>query len=321
MQNNLMMEINPHKCENDSITIEIKDADDDVDDINHYHSQNSNLLNLIYDETNKIYAHGLERILNNSSGLFLKRMWIFVYLISTLMCALSVSTSIHNYLQWRVNTKIEVKYERQLAFPTISFCNQNPFITKSGNAYIQEYYLKKYKINITSYTDLFTYKRNFSDFDQEILFYQTFDPKFNLTRKKSFGLPLFKMLYYPLFNKIVPTRKDLSWFYHLDYGNCFKFNSDRDSEGKLRPILMVDREEENVGFSAEIFIGKIDSNNDVLYKTEFRGLNVVIDESSRFPIKKSGINLKVQFKFIILLYNYSRLMCLVYIIIEWLIIE
>lgn len=269
-------------------------------------SNKPKILTKIHEETrtwaSKSTVHGLNRVFE-SKRLFYKRLWLIFYLVAIFLCILSIYLTIIEYFERKVATKIEVKYVTELPFPTVLFCNLNPFITASGASYIRQFYLKKYQTNVTSYTDLLAlHKKNMLTFahDQEELFYQTFNESFDLTRKKSFGLELDHFLIDKSFDGLNgafnPNGTYFTWYYHQTFGNCYKFNSGkRDETGQddvVVDILNVNRKEK--GFKSQLFIGKLDLNNDVLYQTASRGVIILIDDTKTFPIRKKGMVLKVQ---------------------------
>jgi hypothetical protein len=248
-------------------------------------------------------VHGLNRIFNDSDFNFKCFMWIIFYAVAMALCILSIVFTLNEYLERKVTTKIDVQYERELAFPTISFCNLNPFVTETGNVYIREFYSQKYAgIDFTN----FTYKqllhfRNESvsnsgyTWDMDDLFYKTFEHTFDMNRKRSFGLEFDTMFVETSFAGLSRelNANDFHWYYHPIYGNCFKFNVNSSGtcgglwEQRIKAVI-----KEN-GFSSQVFMGKVDSNNDVLYKTVSRGLHIVLNDFNTFPIINKGIIIKV----------------------------
>ena len=83
---------------------------------------NKVIKNRVYDLVTSSSFHGLPNLLR-SRNRFIQIIWIFFFVISTSMCCYFVYKSLVEYLTFDVNTKIDVIYEIESEFPTISICN------------------------------------------------------------------------------------------------------------------------------------------------------------------------------------------------------
>jgi hypothetical protein len=74
-------------------------------------------------------VHGLANIIK-TKYITIKIMWIIFFIISNGFCSWFIFNRIADYLSYDVISKVEIKYERQLQFPVVSFCNLNPLLSK-----------------------------------------------------------------------------------------------------------------------------------------------------------------------------------------------
>ena len=135
-------------------------------------------------------GHGLPRIVDEKS-VFGKIMWTIFLLTSIVICALMIIRCFNAYFEYDVTTKITVENDAEMVFPVISICNVNQFIHPNSIDYIKAYYRNSFfGVELNSSEDLIYLSKIGSapsnDFDR--IFYQTFDPGFDLNLKKSFGI-------------------------------------------------------------------------------------------------------------------------------------
>lgn len=200
--------------------------------------------------------HGIKRILTRH--IILKFIWLAFFLASMGLCFYTIITNIQQYLSYEVNTLIKVVPQNSVPLPTISVCNQNPFITMKANEYIEKYYLDTYNVTLDNYKNFDRLiLNNVVPNDIDWIFYSTFDPKFNRTLRDSFGFTFeeqrFMCRY--LFDKC--DRLDFRQFYHAKYGNCFIFNSGVQENGSS--INIKNQIAEESGLEMAVFTGQSDS--------------------------------------------------------------
>ena len=61
-------------------------------------------------------------------------MWVICLLVSSAYCAYCLTKSFKEYFSYETNTQIKFKRESEIEFPTVTFCNKNPYnIHKKNN--------------------------------------------------------------------------------------------------------------------------------------------------------------------------------------------
>ena len=181
----------------------------------------SNLLFLIYTAIKEILAnstsHGIPNIVRSNS-IITKLVWLVFLLASTGLCSYLVAQSIFNYLNFDVNTKSRVFYEKEAQFPTITICNEQKLTTSFAleflNEIANENNLTLYEAFANSYSKL--QDKNYID-----------------EFKKRLGFNMLENLFecdFNLFYNFCDDR-DFLFTYKLDYGNCFVLNSGLNKSG------------------------------------------------------------------------------------------
>lgn len=179
-------------------------------------------------------------------------MWAILLITSFSYCNFLVIKSIISYLEYEVVTKIRLVEEKPTSFPSIQICNLNPFVTDEAYKFVMEYFNTKYQ---TKFKDIYQVIRNVSDLylDFEKLLQQIADPKFPESQKKSFGSLLNETILYCEFNRDSCDLDEFEWFYSLEFGNCYKFNSGFNSKGEQIPLKYSYSSGINSGLILEIF--------------------------------------------------------------------
>lgn len=167
----------------------------------------------------KTTGHGLPQLVS-SKRLYQKIIWLVFILISFSLCSFMITKSIVRYLEHDVTTRIRVEHQENIVFPAISFCNLNPFLSYSAYRYLRDYYETKYNYSFEFYTDLSYRIQSGQVMDEtDWLLYQTYDPNFNMSIRKSFGYEVETMIHLCKFNWENCDLNDFEWYYNPLYGN------------------------------------------------------------------------------------------------------
>lgn len=140
------------------------------------------------------------------------------------MCIYMVVRCINQYLRYEVATTKQYIDQAELDFPVISFCNVNTFASREAYNYLRNYYNTKYNVNITTFADLAQLVANNTvKYDTDWLLYQTYDPNFNQTLKKSLDVGPDSMFSYCMINNKPCDSSEFVWYYSSLYGNKIIF--------------------------------------------------------------------------------------------------
>ena len=214
--------INPHTSSNDAENSTTKEK------------QNFALLNEITTEVfSNSTMHGLSRIIKAKSWI-IKFIWI-VFLLTSTGCFINYS-SMYVFFDYKVTTEIRTIYETPTIFPTVVICNKNIFTTDIGIKIIR---MTIKQLNIPN---VFNYQvfANLSLEDR----YRASDNatfgaankvfKYTDREKRRLGHSVEDFLIECKFDDVFCNlTEDFVWYFDNIYGNCFKYNTGRNSRGQL----------------------------------------------------------------------------------------
>jgi hypothetical protein len=218
-------------------------------------------------------THGIPSIYR-SNNYILKSLWIVFTLGSTGLCFYLMALSIIEFLSYPVITNIEIVKEVPTLFPTVSFCNLNPYKTEDPKI---DFYLKEVGKEIEQ-------KNNHPDMKRTLLKKIVQQNLSKNEQKQFFGWQLKDMLFHCKFNSFPCNQTfDFEYFYNINYLNCYKFN------GIDSALKKIGKSGLNSGLQLEIYIGK---SQDSL--TDNNGLRVIIHNYTEKKIapEDEGINLE-----------------------------
>ena len=174
-------------------------------------------------------SHGICKLFRQNF-LIIRVIWLICFLASSTYCCYSIYSSVVNYYGYSIVDQITSRHQHPVTFPAITFCNQNTFTTKEGLDFVDRITREK-KIN----------KSNFSQFDETVRPYpsndiiaddfllkmiiQNYAMSQNESYRKSFGHSLDDFMISCIFSSMPCNRTEIEWFYHLEHGNCFQFNT------------------------------------------------------------------------------------------------
>jgi hypothetical protein len=200
-------------------------------------------------------------------------MWTLFFIVSSCLCINLLIESTMEYISFKVNTNIEVVNERQAFFPSVSICNLNPFNTYDPqiNKELHDI-LDSPKFN---YSQARTYYVPMLTVKSIRKYLNVYIANKSLEEKRKYGHEFNYMMIDCLFNT-APCWKNsksikIEWFYHFDYGNCFKIAGFNNQE------LRTTKNGYKGGLQLELYIG-----NSSLYEpfTNKRGIKVLINNIS-----------------------------------------
>ena len=224
--------------------------------------------------------HGIPRLLS-SRNTAVKLIWSVFILASIGLCLYTIIDNIKLYLQFNVNTLVQMIPQHSLDLPVISVCNSNPFTTKKGFEHIANYYKKTYNITFSDFGEFYKMieQKSIPD-ERDWIFYKTFEAD---SDPSSFGLRFDEQNLFCMALFEPCKREEFVRFYHPKYGNCFRFNSGFTSNGTF--IGMKSAIIEEYGLQLGLFTGF----NDFQSNQSQNGLVLMIDEHFSEAIDKKGI--------------------------------
>lgn len=165
-------------------------------------------------------AHSIPHMFKRDN-VILKVFWFICLLAATGVCAWMVSSSILDYMSYDTVSKTENVLEIPATFPTISFCNMNPFVTNSSIDFVKNLFIKNGVIDPASNTS-----ENFFDYftSDLLVVYKYFavlnalSPNLTDTERMSLGYRLEDIMISCTFDLIKCTANDFEWYFDSYYG-------------------------------------------------------------------------------------------------------
>lgn len=237
----------------------------------HHKSQaNETLKELVADST----IHGLPRIIK-SKHILMKIIWSICFLACACYCSYLMVDMICDFLNFDYVTTIDTVYETPAKFPAVTICSTNPFQNNQADAILDDFNQNfKLEPNLSSSLKLYFLMRNISNQNESF--------------KKSIGNPLEEILINCEFGTLKCTADDFEWMFHYMLGNCYRFNSGKDS--RHQPTIL-----KNISMPGTFYGLRLELYNEETYKTQdlikYNGIHVMIDNQTSNVNYAEGFNI------------------------------
>jgi amiloride-sensitive sodium channel subunit alpha/amiloride-sensitive sodium channel subunit gamma len=208
--------------------------------------------------------------------------------------------SVIGYLNFDVVTKISVYDELPSQFPSVTFCNSYPFSAENSTPFLQEKF-KNYFPSI-DFSSIAKFDFQHFSFVTYLILLNAADPGLSDDFKKSLGLTIDDMLINCQYSTNPCTKDDFVWFYNVFYGNCYKFNSGKNSTGGTVPLKKLNQAGKQNGLKLELYMGQknkpfdfisasagahIFINNYTIIPTVFDGLDVATSKETNIAVTRT----------------------------------
>ncbi|RNA43641.1 acid-sensing ion channel 5-like [Brachionus plicatilis] len=252
--------------------------------------------------TESMTMHGFPNIFR-TNFLSIKIMWIILFLCSNMACFGLIIMNLINFLNFEVVTKIRVIEKDSIKFPAVTICNINPFVTEQGIEYVQSILERNNLTNFTSATIDTSFQGEFSKFyfNYNLIKYSlsAFSKTISNEKKKNLSLPFNKMFISCLFNLMPCNESQWTWFYSSEFGNCYRFNSDQNSQD----IKYSYQAGKYNGLMAELYVGLPEEQKTLGITT---GAHVYIDDNPFQPLPAQGVDVAPGFSANLILERIKR---------------
>lgn len=95
------------------------------------------IVEIIYESALDSTGHGIPHIFTRHKNPLVRIMWFVCFLAASGCCAWINTTSISDFFDYEAVSKTETILEIPTAFPTVSLCNINPFVTNYSIQFVQ----------------------------------------------------------------------------------------------------------------------------------------------------------------------------------------
>ncbi len=233
-------------------------------------------------------AHGLANIFRTQRR-SIKTLWSIFLLFSVGYCIHNIYSEIKLYFNYEYVTHLETVIEMPTPFPTISICNINPLITKRGEFLVKKLFKEEYDLDLKNHSltpiELIE-KLDYINLKARL---NAFLPEYGDESRKLLGYELEEILIECFYNHHICSHKDFVWYYSLNYGNCYQFNSGFDSSGNQVPIEKSYKPGAENGLSLMFFLGESKNRFTSTWST---GLKIFIHNNSVTPSRFEGTDVK-----------------------------
>ena len=219
---------------------------------------------------------GLPNIFRSKYSL-IKLAWAVLYAGAVTGYFYFTIRSITQFFECETSTEFRLVTESIATFPTVQICNINAFNTDYARNYLQQIYPDLGRDDGDNSTDA----EYLDPLKVELALAELFSRNFSDEKKYRLGLSMSDMLVSCQFAQEPCTADDFEWIFNPRFGNCFVFNSGRNSSGDAVPIKTVTGGGFLEAFDLEIFVGVADSFSDIIASDQ-RGALVSIDNKTSF---------------------------------------
>jgi hypothetical protein len=176
-------------------------------------------------------SHGIPNIFKPTRAP-IRVLWTVCFLAALTTCSFMIFLSITDYYSYDVVTKYETVSEIPSPFPAVSICNVNPLTTQEA-VNLTEFFLES-EFNLPNLSDyaltpndnIFLYWANKLSMVNAIIPDYGEENRLKLGSSGSIISSSFNGLY----------EYDFVSYFDINYGNCFRFNSGKNSTGHKVPI-------------------------------------------------------------------------------------
>jgi hypothetical protein len=227
-----------------------------------FQAKYSNVKKTFLEWSKSVDINCYNKMLDYSGNYSLQFVWFVILLGSTGATFYLISTSIMDYLKFEVTSQIQIVNEIPAKFPTITFCDNNPFSSVDSIDYLNNISISN---NVAVSDLIFYYAKHHASsrlIDDE--------------QRKLFMSWSFRMCY--VYNKNCDD--NLHWYWSYEYGNCFQFNSGFNVTNQRIDFVNVKREGKDFGVQID-WLPLINRNKYVT--TRARGLVVFVHNNSFKP--------------------------------------
>jgi hypothetical protein len=178
-------------------------------------------------------------------------------------------------------------------FPVVTLCNLNFFVTKSGQEYLNN--LENEFANSDVYKNMPRDSKSKTKLIQLRLKYAKSALYKNQTLWKNvswirtFGYELKDMMLSCYFGSEPCNDTEFEYFFDINYGNCYKYNSGLNSSNKSTSILSVISSGDTTGLQLGLYVGTINLTDKITYSS---GIYLAIhNKSFKSLLPTNGFNI------------------------------
>ena len=193
-------------------------------------------------------VHGLAHVFRVKSSC-MRYFWLISFLFSLFFCTWLIVQTFTQYFAYKVITQVKIVNEIPTEFPKLTICNKNFATSDYGYQVSAEIYQRMYGSSLGD-------KKDNANLDTLLDKLKMAVNKYSSEEKQKWGHAFSQMVLSCSFSQKPCDQSDFEWMYHAEYGNCFVFNTGRNSStGAYMPIKQVHNTGSKYGLSVDLFVG------------------------------------------------------------------
>ena len=253
------------------------------DNFNTNRKEKTSFKQIFHDFSCNTTAHGFAQIVE-TTNIFLKVIWITVMVGCVILLITQVIPLLEKYASKPTSTKISIVAEREIVFPVVVICNENPIKSESLNELLEILELNGIYID-----DTFSSRDSFEYLLAGIIASMS-------ENSTMYGHPREETIQECFYKYNVECNKSQFWnvFWHWKYGTCLAFNSGYDNNGKKQELLKVKKIGPYNGLELTVFLNQ----SQYLNITKSAGVTLFIGNPGvHFAIMTEGFKLSPGFSY------------------------
>jgi hypothetical protein len=190
-----------------------------------------------------------------------------------------------SYLSFDVVTQINIIRAPAVEFPMVTVCNKSPFKTYGPNFFLYDqfkeidnsasYYFQYYDISTTLF--LLQY------LSKALLYNESITDE----KRAKLGFNLEEMMITCRYNNIYCSTADFEYFYTYQFGNCYRFNSGKNSTNDKVKLKKATNPGLKNALRLELFVGYPQSSMDFV---NTNGIVIIVQNSTVYPLPQLECN-------------------------------
>jgi hypothetical protein len=239
-------------------------------------------------------SHGLPNIVR-ANNYFIKFMWLFFFLLALITCTRYMMRTLNDYFSYKVVTQIRHFSEIPALFPTVSICNENPFLTYESGEFVRKTLSQNFIDPETLESKFLKNNTDFMNayFSKYLVGQNVFGKNLSNREKLSFGYPIQDQIMSCIFKGQICDPNDFEWVYNLQHGNCLIFNGGFNSKGEKVPLKYVTQTGKYVSLHLEMFVRLNESYESI---SLLNGAHIFIHNHTERMRMHEGIHVPVGFQ-------------------------
>lgn len=163
--------------------------------------------------------------IGRSEEWYWKLIWILSFLGLTVYCSFSLTNNVVKYFDYETTTQIKIKRQPVIEFPTVTFCNKNPFKILDSSPEADLFFERTESLVASWISQGYDSLSVMTNANYNIKLAAS-ELNFSSDLLQQYSYNLDDMLVDCVFNSDVCSPDQFYRVYSINYGNCYQVNID-----------------------------------------------------------------------------------------------